>query len=48
MSMDLMSQFRNKVSKIKNSGVNRSADFDVMYSTGFLSIDYLNGTTVYV
>lgn len=48
MAMDLMSQFRSKVSKIKNSGVSRSAEFDVMYSTGFLSIDYLNGTVVHV
>lgn len=48
MPMDLMSQFRAKVAKIKNSGVNRSAEFDVLYSTGFLSIDYLNGTVVHV
>lgn len=48
MAVDLMSQFRNKLSKIKTPGVNRSADFDVMYSTGFLSLDYLNGTVVHV
>ena len=48
MAMDLMSQFRSKVSKIKDSGVNKSADFDVMYSTGFMSIDMLNGTVVHV
>ena len=46
--MDLMGQFKSKVSKMKNSGVNRSAEFDVMYSTGFLGIDYLNGTVVHV
>lgn len=46
--MDLMSAFREKVSKCKTSGVNSEASFDVMYSTGFLSIDYLNGTQIYV
>ena len=45
---DLMSKFREKVSKLKDTGVNKSAEFDVMYSTGFLSIDYLNGTVVHV
>ena len=48
MAMDLMSQFRSKLSKIKTPGVGASADFDVMYGTGFLSIDYLNGTIVHV
>lgn len=48
MTMDLMSQFRNKLSKVKTSGVAKSADFDVMYTTGFLSLDYLNGTVVHV
>lgn len=48
MAIDLMGAFRSKVAKIKTSGVSNSADFDVMYSTGFLSIDYLNGTTVHV
>ena len=48
MAMDLMSKFKEKVSKIKDPGVSRSAEFDVMYSTGFLAIDYLNGTTVHV
>lgn len=48
MSIDLMGAFRSKIAKIKTSGVSNSADFDVMYSTGFLSIDYLNGTTVHV
>ena len=46
--MDLLENFRSKVSKLKTSGVNQTAEFDVMYSTGFLSIDYLNGTTVFV
>ena len=48
MAMDLMSQFRSKLSKVKTTGVNKSADFDVMYTTGFLSLDYLNGTVVHV
>lgn len=48
MAMDLMSQFRNKLSKVKTTGVAKSADFDVMYTTGFLSLDYLNGTVVHV
>ena len=46
--MNLMSQFHEKVSKIKTAGISNSAEFDVMYSTGFLSIDYLNGTVVHV
>lgn len=46
--MDLLESFRAKVSKMKTKGVDRSAEFDVMYSSGFLSIDYLNGTTVHV
>ena len=48
MGVDLLSNFRSKVSKIKDSGVSRTAEFDVMYSTGFLAIDYLNGTTIHV
>ena len=48
MAMDLKSTFRSKLSKVKTIGVNRSADFDVMYTTGFLSLDYLNGTVVHV
>ena len=46
--MDLLENFRGKISKMKTPGVNKSAEFDVMYSTGFLAIDYLNGTTVHV
>ena len=48
MAMDLMSQFKSKISKMKDPGISRSAEFDVMYSSGFLSIDFLNGTTVHV
>ena len=46
--MNLVKQFREKVSKIKTAGISNSAEFDVMYSTGFLMIDFLNGTTVHV
>lgn len=45
--MSLVDNFRTKISKIKNIN-STEANFDVMYSTGFLSIDYLNGTTVHV
>lgn len=46
--MDLLENFRSKISKVKTKGVDKIAEFDVMYSSGFLSIDYLNGTTVFV
>lgn len=46
--MGLIDNFRAKVSKMKNTKNNTEAVFDVMYSTGFLSIDYLNGTCVHV
>lgn len=45
---DLLSNFRSKVSKMKVAGINNVAEFDVMYPTGFLGLDYLNGTKVYV
>ena len=48
MAVSLMEAFRSKVSKIKDSGVAVSAEFDIMYSSGFLGIDYLNGTQVHV
>jgi predicted ATP-dependent serine protease len=32
----------------KTAGVNSKAEFEVLYPTGFLSIDYLNGTSIYV
>lgn len=44
----LMSNFRKEMSKSKDSGAKSSAEFDIMYSTGFLAIDYLNGTVVHV
>ncbi len=43
----LMKQFREKAAKLKD-GTGKEADFDVMYSTGFLSFDHLNGTMVHV
>ena len=46
--VDLLSSFKEKTSKIKDDGINRKAEFDVMYSTGFLALDYLNGTIVHV
>lgn len=46
--MSLLESFRSKIAKMKTSGVGSEAEFDVMYSTGFLSIDYLNGTTIHV
>ena len=45
---DLLSSFKEKTSKIKDEGINRIAEFDVMYSSGFLALDYLNGTLVHV
>jgi RecA/RadA recombinase len=44
----LMNSFEAAVSKMKTSGVNQEAEFDVMYPTGFLAIDYLNGTVIHV
>ena len=44
----LMENFKNKVRSIKEFGVDTEAEFDVMYSTGFQSIDFLNGTIIHV
>ena len=44
----LIENFRTKVSKLKTKGVSTEASFDVLYSTGFLALDYLNGTCVHV
>ena len=46
--MSLLSKFNEKMSKLKDNGAKSEAVFDVMYQTGFLAIDYLNGTTVHV
>ena len=44
----LMSSFRAKVGKDKDSRMSQEAVFDVGYATGFLSFDFLNGTVVHV
>ena len=44
----LKENFRKNIAKDKTAGINEEASFDVMYSTGFLGIDYLNGTVVHV
>lgn len=46
--MSLIDNFNKAVSKMKDNGAKMEASFDVMYPTGFLAIDYLNGTTVHV
>ena len=48
MATSLMNNFKQKMSKLKDPSAGSSAEFDVLYSTGFLSIDYLNGTVVHV
>lgn len=45
MLIDLVDK---KLSSSKVQGANGQATFDVMYSTGFLHIDYANGTTIFV
>ena len=46
--MGLKDKFLAKVAKSKISGSNNQASFDVAYSTGFLAIDFINGTTIHV
>jgi RecA/RadA recombinase len=48
MAIDLLSKYQEKVAKIKDAGINRTAEFDIGYSTGFHEIDFLNGTVVHV
>lgn len=43
----LMQGFQQRLAKAKVKGV-KDAEFDVMYPTGFLSLDYLNGTMIHV
>ena len=43
----LLSLFRDKMNKSKSSNV-KEATFDVMYPTGFITLDYLNGTMIHV
>ena len=46
--ISLMSEIREVLSKSKNSSVNRKAEFDVQYPTGFLPLDYKNGQKITV
>lgn len=46
--ISLMSSFRAKVGKDKDSRKSQESVFDVAYATGFLSFDFLNGTVVHV
>lgn len=48
MAVSLKENVRKALSKSKLSGINSEAEFDVMYPTGFLAVDYVNGTTVHV
>ena len=47
MASKLMGLFRDKINKSKSSNI-KEADFDVLYPSGFLSLDYVNGTVVHV
>ena len=44
----LTSAFRDKVGKEKDKRLSEEAGSDVAYSTGFLALDFLNGTMVHV
>ncbi len=44
----LTSAFREKVGKEKDKRLSEEAGADVAYSTGFLALDFLNGTMVHV
>ena len=44
----LMSGFTKTMSKVPGSVINNPAQPDVMYPTGFLSLDYLNGQIIHV
>lgn len=46
MSGKLMSLFNDKIKKSKKN--NQTADADYLYSTGFLELDYMNGTIIHV
>ena len=47
MASKLMNLFRDKMAKSKSSNA-KEANFDVMYPTGFLGLDMLNGTVIHV
>ena len=42
----LLDAFRNEMKKNKDKG-NSEASGDVMFPTGFLNFDYLNGTRIF-
>lgn len=48
MSEKLAKLFRDKVAKSKDNGMKIEAEASIGYSTGFLSLDYLNGTVIHV
>lgn len=48
MAETLAGMFREKVSKMKDYKMKAEAEFDIAYSTGFLSFDFLNGSVVHV
>jgi RecA/RadA recombinase len=43
-----MDSFRSQIKKMKVAGINTTAEFDVGYPTGFLSLDFLNGCVIHV
>ena len=47
MASKLLSLFKDKMNKSKSSA-SKEAEFDIMYPTGMLSLDYLNGTMIHV
>lgn len=48
MAEKLAKLFRDKVAKSKDNGMKIEAEASIGYSTGFLSLDYLNGTVIHV
>ena len=44
----LAQRFRESVSKLKDFRMKSETEFDVGYSTGFLTFDFANGTMVHV
>ena len=44
----LINAFRNEVGKEKDKRLSEEAGADVAYSTGFLALDFLNGTMIHV
>lgn len=48
MANKLMKAFRDKASKSKDYGMFNEGECSVAYSTGFLGLDFLNGTVIHV